>query len=394
MDAFQVALSAGKAATFKLNYLHADGAVQPAQPSLQLYDPFGNEVCGPLPGYDHVRTSESDGIYTALVSSCAAPLKADYRVEFYDADCPSGPTITEFGLADQFLVPVAPTGFDPDGRPIFNHAFGQGFSLVVEARAGANGRRAGDSTVSYDAGGTTQEPDQQMILNRPLGDGNATVCDIDLPNQGGVPATVPLVFDSTPGTLAHIEDMGCRFDDGSGQHLGVRESSLACTKTGRGFGFSFVDSLSAIQYCAQIASAWSFPDGANPDTIVAARVKDRLGNFGATREIVVRIGDPSPAPPTPTATPTRSATNTRTATRTPTGPTPTITSTPNTTCAGDCNGNHVVAVNEIILMIDIAFGDAPLSRCPAGDADNDGMITISDLLKAVNNLLNGCPAGA
>src|SRR4029079_17387463 len=92
---------------------------------------------------------------------------------------------------------------------------------------------------------------------------------------------------------------------------------------------------SRIQFCGQIATAWSFPLG---DTVVAARSKDgEDGAFGAQREIVVRIGEmtpatvtftpsasPTPAPPTSTATKTRIPTNTPT--KTP--PTIRLTATP------------------------------------------------------------------
>ena len=35
-------------------------------------------------------------------------------------------------------------------------------------------------------------------------------------------------------------------------------------------------------------------------------------------------------------------------------------------------------------MVNVALGNAPLSTCPAGDADGDGGITIDDLIRAVN----------
>jgi len=43
-------------------------------------------------------------------------------------------------------------------------------------------------------------------------------------------------------------------------------------------------------------------------------------------------------------------------------------------------------------MVNIALGSAPLSACPAGDANGDGHITIDEILTAVNNALNGCAA--
>src|SRR5205085_212771 len=103
------------------------------------------------------------------------------------------------------------------GRPIFNHAFGQGFSLVLEARAGANRHNPGVYPAPYYAGDELIDSDMQMILSRPLGNGAAMVCDTAPPDLGGVPATVPFRFDSTPTARDIIHDFGCRFVDGSGQ---------------------------------------------------------------------------------------------------------------------------------------------------------------------------------
>jgi cysteine-rich repeat protein len=60
-------------------------------------------------------------------------------------------------------------------------------------------------------------------------------------------------------------------------------------------------------------------------------------------------------------------------------------------CAGDCDGSRDVAINEVITLVNIALGTAPLSACTAGDADHSGTIEINDIIQAVNNALNGCP---
>jgi hypothetical protein len=62
----------------------------------------------------------------------------------------------------------------------------------------------------------------------------------------------------------------------------------------------------------------------------------------------------------------------------------------NTTgCAGDCNGDGAVTVNELITMVNIALGNAPPS-CAAGDQTGDGRIAVNEIVAAVNNELNGC----
>lgn len=71
-------------------------------------------------------------------------------------------------------------------------------------------------------------------------------------------------------------------------------------------------------------------------------------------------------------------------------PTPTPTATPLVRCAGDCNGNGAVAVNELILAVNIALGSLPGGTCSACDTNGDGMVSISELVAAVNKALNGC----
>jgi len=59
-------------------------------------------------------------------------------------------------------------------------------------------------------------------------------------------------------------------------------------------------------------------------------------------------------------------------------------------CAGDCDGDGVVAINELIAGVNIAQGTADVSTCEACDANHDAMVSISELIAAVNNALDGC----
>ena len=425
-DAFTRRLQAGQAAQLKLNYLRsASSSPGGAAPRVQLFDPNGTSVASSFNGTLNVTPSVT-GVYTALVSAfgSATPKEQPYRIEFHDASCPLGPTITSFLLTDGATKPLKPIGYNAAGNPIYNQPFGSGGSLVIEARAGESHRSPGDSAVPNG----DQDPDLQVIFSRNLGDGDPRICDVTAP-FGGVPATIPFAFNDAQPTRDHVDDMGCRFINGQGVPIGRTSSSEACTPDSQG-DFNFVDSGSGIQFCAQIALAWEFQEG---DTTVDARIKDTRGTFGATREIVIRIGDgptrtptatPTPFPPTRTSartdTPTprqtdtppftapatRTETRTRTPSRTrtitptpgtptatPTGPTPTVTATatPND-CPGDCDGNRMVSVAELTRLITIALGRADISACPAGDADGDGEITIDDLVRAVSSALNGCPA--
>ena len=59
-------------------------------------------------------------------------------------------------------------------------------------------------------------------------------------------------------------------------------------------------------------------------------------------------------------------------------------------CAGDCDGNGAVAVEEIILGVRIALGEAAAADCLAMDADGSGTVAIDELLAGVRHALDGC----
>ena len=43
--------------------------------------------------------------------------------------------------------------------------------------------------------------------------------------------------------------------------------------------------------------------------------------------------------------------------------------TPVVACVGDCNGDGMVSVDEMVEGVRISLGEAPLSQCPAFDAN-------------------------
>ncbi|MFN8643307.1 MAG: choice-of-anchor V domain-containing protein [Candidatus Binatia bacterium] len=69
-------------------------------------------------------------------------------------------------------------------------------------------------------------------------------------------------------------------------------------------------------------------------------------------------------------------------------PTPTVTPAP--ACAGDCNGDGAVAINELISGVNIALGTAPVGTCASIDANGDGRVAINELVAAVSRALGGC----
>jgi hypothetical protein len=100
---------------------------------------------------------------------------------------------------------------------------------------------------------------------------------------------------------------------------------------------------------------------------------------------------------TPTATPTPVASGAATATPTatpPPGSTPTATRSAAPTspgsCRGDCNTDGMVAINELVLGVNIALGSQPITACAAFDANADAAVAINELIAGVNNALAGC----
>lgn len=104
---------------------------------------------------------------------------------------------------------------------------------------------------------------------------------------------------------------------------------------------------------------------------------------------------------TPTATeqPTAAFTATATVTSTATGePTsnaasaatasPTGTEAP-PVCPGDCDGNGVVAINELIRAVVLASSSGT-AGCAAADGNGDRAIAINELIRAVRSALEGC----
>jgi len=60
-------------------------------------------------------------------------------------------------------------------------------------------------------------------------------------------------------------------------------------------------------------------------------------------------------------------------------------------CAGDCDQSGNVDVSELVLGINIALDNAALSQCIAFEGTPpDGAVAIDELVRAVNNALEGC----
>lgn len=94
--------------------------------------------------------------------------------------------------------------------------------------------------------------------------------------------------------------------------------------------------------------------------------------------------------PSASATPdvTEDATPTSTLTRTPSMPP--SSSTPVTSCPGDCDGDHVVTVSELIEGVRMSLGQLGVDRCGVLDRDGNAQVTVDELIAAVQAALAGC----
>jgi len=61
-------------------------------------------------------------------------------------------------------------------------------------------------------------------------------------------------------------------------------------------------------------------------------------------------------------------------------------------CVGDCHDDGAVTVDELVVGVNIALGQAAVETCTALDRNGDGAVTVDELVAAVNNALSGCPA--
>ena len=137
----------------------------------------------------------------------------------------------------------------------------------------------------------------------------------------------------------------------------------------------------------------AYADPTSDLTRHSAAAIPRLDGAVAGPDVIDLVALPT-APPTKSATPTgivptagATATAATTATvRSTVAPSGTAT----LSCAGDCNGDGKVTINELIIGVNIVLGTQPLLACPSFDSHQTGQVTISDLVVAVNHVLLGC----
>lgn len=101
-----------------------------------------------------------------------------------------------------------------------------------------------------------------------------------------------------------------------------------------------------------------------------------------TRTPTIELPTETPTQPSgeETATPTETETPAGGATPTPTEP---------STCAGDCDGNHVVSISDLVSAVNIVLGNRSVDTCRAADVNGDGEVRINELVIAVGRALQG-----
>jgi hypothetical protein len=59
-------------------------------------------------------------------------------------------------------------------------------------------------------------------------------------------------------------------------------------------------------------------------------------------------------------------------------------------CAGDCNGDGLVGISELLRGVNISLANSALDSCPLFDLDRSGDVAISEIILAVGSALAGC----
>jgi hypothetical protein len=168
--------------------------------------------------------------------------------------------------------------------------------------------------------------------------------------------------------------------------------------TGSGTGASSPDAASvpvgAIGGAVQVIAPTSTPSATTTPTHPPTATLSGSPTNTATLPLPTATASQSPAS-TPSVSPvsTESVLPTSSPTNTPSPPmlmeSPTPTIVPR--CVGDCSGDGVVTIDELIVIVNIALVPSGGAQpCTNGDPDGSGEITIGEIVAAVSRALNGC----
>lgn len=216
----------------------------------------------------------------------------------------------------------------------------------------------------------------------------------------GQPLPQVLVASSSGGRLLTYQQTAPRaFATPTVQNIALLPTAMALgDMDGDGFDDLIVlSALGAELWYGQAGGTFRFGESLVQDNTLDALALADLNADGkldvaasaSTQDRVTVILNGTDVPATPSATPTITPTPTQTGTPTRTS-TSTPTRSPVPACPGDCDGNGVVAVNELIQGVNIALGNAAVASCPAFDLDGNGRVGVNELIAGVNSAQNGC----
>jgi hypothetical protein len=63
---------------------------------------------------------------------------------------------------------------------------------------------------------------------------------------------------------------------------------------------------------------------------------------------------------------------------------------PRVACPGDCDLDGFVSIAELVRAVNIALGELPLRRCAELDVDDDLVVAINEIVRAVAAALLSC----
>jgi uncharacterized membrane protein len=245
----------------------------------------------------------------------------------------------------------------------------------------------------------------------------STTVHVVVPERKSVQASFdPSSMDTDPGRnvsfVLHVQNAGNAADNYAAaivQTTGRLEASMLDLE-GRPAASVPLFRLPALGSGALVVEASLADIGEGSVTVNVASLSDPSLTVSATA--VLHAVEPSSPTPTPTVTPTPTptagitpatptATSTASPTATPsrtTAATATATATPTRTptpsaiaiCAGDCDRDGVVSVDELIRAVRIALGSLPLDACEDLDASGDDTVTVDEPVLAVRHAIDGC----
>jgi ELWxxDGT repeat protein len=63
---------------------------------------------------------------------------------------------------------------------------------------------------------------------------------------------------------------------------------------------------------------------------------------------------------------------------------------PQPSCVGDCSGDGIVTVDELLVGIDIGLGRLPATSCVQFDPNIDAAVDVDEIVRGIDNALDGC----